>query len=268
MDKIEVLEKGYAPLMGTVVAWAEDQKAIRGLFVSGSVAQGTADAYSDLDLVAIADQDAVEDLLENAHNVIDEAESIIIEHRLRPGDIRVLSVVTDKWHRIDIAFGDTDSGILQQALMPIFDPDALYDGAPAANAPPPLVADQVIRLSKEFLRILGLFVVGLGRNDVHAGHDGANLLRNMLIELFLMEPPFRIRPGPKKLLPALTDEQQEILKTLPAIADNLAVLIAFSTAVAAVFLPRARRLTETLGGAWPIAAERATRTYLHGTIEM
>lgn len=268
MNELEVLEEGYAPLMDTIVAWAKDHKAVQGLFISGSIAQGTADVYSDLDLAAVANQDEIETLLESAHATIDEAESIIVEYRLRPGEISVLSTVTDKWHRIDIAFGDTNSGILQQVLVPVFDPDTLYGGAPAERPPAPLAADRVIGLSKEFLRILGLSVIVLGRTDVHAAHDGANLLRNIVIELFLMEPPRRARPGPKSLLPALTDEQQQVLKTLPPVADDHTAIVAFSAAIAAVFLPRARKLVEALGGAWPIAAEKATRAYLQGTIEM
>ncbi len=224
MNDIEILETGYTPLFNSIVEWAREQHAVRALFLSVSVAKGTADAFSDLDLV----------------------------------------VVTDKWHRIDLIFGEGDSGILEQALLPVFDPDALFDGAPTENEPAPVDADRVIALSTEFLRVLGLSVVVRGRKDAHSAHDGSNLLRNTLIELFLMEPEPRVRSSAKKLLPLLTGEQQEILKSLPPMADDVDILGTFNATIAAVFLARARLLTESLGGAWPVAAEEATHAYLKG----
>lgn len=248
--------------MDRIVSWAKDQEAVRGLFIAGSIAQGTADVYSDLDLVAIADRDAIEALLESACAIIDAAEPVVIEHRLGPETRRILSLVTDKWHRIDFAFGTPDSDALNQPLVPVLDPEALFKGAPEKTPPAPVAAGRVIGLATEFYRILGLSVVVRGREDPHVAHDGANILRNLLIELFLLEPPVRTRSGAKKLLPILTDEQQTILKSLPPLADDFEVLAVFNESVAGVFVPRARKLIESLGGTWPAAVEQATRTYL------
>jgi predicted nucleotidyltransferase len=259
---MDMLEIGYASLFDTIVSWARDQDAVHALLIAGSVAQGTADAFSDLDLVVVTDEGAIDSLMTEVSKLIDDAEPVIIENRLSPGRASILSVVTDKWHRIDLLFGDAGSGILQQVLMPVLDPDSLYDGAPAEKVPVPVAADRVIAISKEFLRVLGLSVVVLGRRDVHAAHDGANLMRNLLIELFLMEPPSATRSSAKKLLPVLTIEQQGILKSLPPVSDDLKVLAVFNSAITEVFLPRARRLTESIGGSWPTATEHATRAYL------
>jgi predicted nucleotidyltransferase len=264
MNEIQILDAGYAPLFNAIVAWAGEQDAIRALLISGSVAKGSADAYSDLDFVVVTHKSAIEGLMEDVHRIIDDVEPVIIENRLPPGRASVLSVVTDGWHRIDLAFGDPDSGILQQALIPVFDPDTLFDGVPDANVLAPVDADQVVALSKEFLRVLGLSAVVHGRKDAHTAHDGSNLLRNMLIELFLMEPPRRTRSSAKKTLPLLTLEQQEVLKSLPPLADNLEMLVVFDSALAEVFLLRARRLIESIGGVWPVATEQATREYLKG----
>ena len=258
-----MLEVGYAPLFKAISAWATKQEAVQALFLSGSVAQGCADAFSDLDFVVVTHQDEIETLTTEVRAVIDDNEPIIIENRLSPGPVSILSVVTDKWHRIDFVFGAFDSGVLHQTLLPVFDPDTLYKdtGTPAQSSTAAADADTVIMMSKEFLRIVGLAVVVLGRKDVHAAHDGVNLLRNILIDLFLLEPPLRTRSGAKKLLPVLTDEQQEILKSLPAVSDDMETIIAFTSAIAEVFLPRARHLVESIDGIWPVAAEQATLAY-------
>jgi len=106
----------------------------------------------------------------------------------------------------------------------VFDPDDLYGGFIAEEAPEPATADDVTRLATGFLRVLGLSAVVHGRKDLHVGHDGADLLRRSLIDLLLMEPPRRLRPGAKKLLPVLTDEQRSLLEALPPVADDLELL--------------------------------------------
>ena len=265
MVEIELLEPGYARLLQTIATWAKAHGSIEAMFVSGSVAEGTADAFSDLDLVVVMNQPNLTALMDEIRAVVDDAEPLVLDYR-RGG--HVLCLITEEWHRIDLVFGGSDSGILDQVLIPVFDPDDLYDGAVSEKAPEPATADDLIKLVTEFLRVLGLSAVVHGRKDVHVGHDGADLLRHSLIELLLMEPPRRVRPGAKKLLPVLTDEQQSVLKDLPPVADHLELLNAYNAAVASAFLPRARQLTETLGGVWPIALERATRAHLRGIVEI
>jgi len=263
MDAIETLEPwGYKQIADAVESWAKDDAEIRAMFVGGSIAQGTSDRFSDLDLVLVAPASAFERLTGEVRDRIEGMWPVIIENRLRPGDLAILSVVTDQWHRVDVAFGDMESDILRQRLVTVFDPEELYQGPPEEVAPPPVTPAHVITLAKDFLRILGLAVVVNGRNDVHAAHDGANLLRTLLIELLLMEPPRRLRPGPKTLLPVLSDEQHGILRSLPPVADDLALLDVFNEATAKAFLPRARVLVESLGGQWPVEVEEATRAYL------
>ena len=265
MLAIDLLEPGYARLLRIIADWAEAHDSIQAMFVSGSVAEGTADAFSDLDLVVVVNQSNLMALLDEVRAVINDAQPVVLDYRR---GVDVLCLITEDWHRIDLLFAGSDSGVLDRVLIPVFDPDDLYDGAAREETLEPATADDVIKLAMEFLRVLGLSVVVHGRKDVHVGHDGADLLRHSLVELLLMEPPRQARPSAKKLLPVLTDEQQSLLIDLPPVADHLELLNAYNAAVASVFLPRARELTEALGGVWPIALERATRTHLRGTIEM
>ncbi|MBQ74804.1 MAG: hypothetical protein CMQ20_07240 [Gammaproteobacteria bacterium] len=269
MVDINVLEAGYARLFHTLVDWGRTQDSVQAMYVSGSLAKGTADAYSDLDLVIVVLETEVNTLLDDVLEVIGTVEPVVLEYRLHPLEgICVLSIVTDKWHRLDLVFGGSDSGILNQLLIPVFDPERLWDGTFSEEDPSPVSSDEVIKLATEFLRVLGLSSVVNGRGDVHVGHEGANLLRNMLIELLLMEPPRRTRPSAKKLLPILNDEQTAVLRGLPPVADDLEILNTFSTSLACIFLPRARKLIESLGGVWPAELEDATRAYLSGTLEI
>ena len=252
-EAIDVLEPGYRPLFVALLQWAESDPAIRGLFLTGSIAEGTADRFSDLDLLAIAPTPG----LAAAEQAISSVEAPLIVHRLPPGDDAfILSVVTNAWHRVDIAFAPAPGA----GAIPVYNPDGLIAPPPATAhfAPTP---DDVLAIVTEFFRLYGLSVVVLGRGDVHAAHDGANLMRTLLINLLLAEIP-AARPGPKKLRPALSDEQQRVLRSLPALQDNTQALLNFNRAIDATFVPRARTLLTSLGGTWPTEVENATREYL------
>ncbi len=268
MTDITQLDPGYMPIFEAFETWGQAHGSIQAMYVSGSLAKGDADVFSDLDLVVITPIEDIDVLVEKALDVISEIEPVVLENQLKPiPGICVLSTITDQWHRVDVAFGSAESGILYQQLVPVFDPDGLYKGAPPETEPSPASADEVVSLVTEFLRVLGLSVVVNGRGDAHVAHDGANLLRNMLIELFLMEPPRSLRPGAKKLLPVLSEEQQAILRDLPPLADNFELLNAFNQTIAAVFIARARVLVSSVEAEWPEELEAATRTYLKDTIE-
>ena len=270
MNKFDLPDRSYDDLFDAIKGWVEGQDRAESLFFSGSIANGDADEFSDLDFVIIAeDLDFYPTLLKEARTVIDHIETVVLENRLHPiASISILSLITEKWHRVDLAFGSSTSGILSQCLVPILDPKKLWVEAIAEQVPPPATGEEVTSLVNEFLRVLGLSVVVTGRADVHVGHDGATLLRNMLIELMLMEPPRRLRPGAKKILPVLNEEQQAVLVGLPTIADDVNLIHNFSEAVAAVFFQRARALVASLGSVWPTEFEAATRLYLRGTIDI
>ncbi|MDH3643466.1 MAG: nucleotidyltransferase domain-containing protein [Gammaproteobacteria bacterium] len=253
-DTIKVLDPGYQTLYAAVLAWAEVCPEVRALFVSGSLAEGTADRFSDLDLLAIADTPRVDEV----EKVIAGVEQPIIAYRLPPGENPfVLSVVTNAWHRVDVAFSSTPV----PGAVPVYDPEGLDAGPAQPVVPPRPTAEQVRGIVIEFFRVYGLSVVVLGRGDVHAAHEGANLMREHLVNMLLLETPIA-RPGLKKLLPALTEEQQSILRSLPPLQDNEQVLRAFNEAIDSVFVERARTLLKSLGGSWPRNVEGATRAYL------
>ena len=270
MDKFELPDRSYNDLFEAIADWAREQNRVEAMFFSGSIAKGNADEFSDLDLVVVAeDPDFYPNLIEEVRMVIDRIETVVLENPHLPiMGISILSLITAKWHRVDLAFGSSKSGILSQRLVPILDPKKHWEESTLELEPPPASGEEITSLVNEFLRVLGLSVVVTGRGDVHVAHDGANLLRNMLIELMLMEPPRRLRPSAKKLLPVLDDDQQAALVGLPPIADDVNAINNFTAAVTAVFFQRARALVASLGCTWPTEFEAATRLYLRGTIDI
>lgn len=261
------LDPRYIPVIDAFTDWSKDHSKIQASFISGSTAQGTADHFSDLDFTIIAVEDDVERLLEDGEALIEEIEPVVLRRKLAYPRAIVLSMVTENWLRVDMLIADAGSGVLSQPLIPIYDPIGLL--SPHEETPVPEADAETLQHDiEEFFRMLGLAVVGMGRNEVHSSHDGVNIQREALIRLFLMEPPATRRPSAKKLLPVLTVEQQDLLKSIPPISDNRASLIEANAAISRIYLARARKLCADVGGTWPEALESATAKYLSTNAEL
>jgi len=222
---------------------------IDGLWLSGSLGQGGGDDYSDVDVIArVGDPPASRIGREYAERA-DEIVPVVLVNLLF-GD-RVLNVVTRTWERFDILFLEPPELQMHDSarLTQIFN-----RGSP----------ETILKIVNEFLRVLGLFPVAVGRGEWLLAQAGMELLRRLTIDLMLEENrlPTADRGGALHLNTLLTTEQRQALEGLPAVSADRDSAFAGNRAVAALFLPRARRLTAEVGAAWPDAFEAATRDQL------
>ena len=236
---------------------------VEAAWLSGSLGRDKGDAFSDVDvLVLVADGRLSDVVARYARNVSAIAEPVLV-NPLFGG--RVLNVVTADWRRFDLSFveGGDLSRFDASALSTLFNTSGREpprQDQPPYQTPP----KQLLKLVNEFLRVLGLLVVGSGRKEYVLGLSGVDLLRQMTFELMLEENGVRPadRGGALHRWPLLTPEQQDQLGSLaPVVADHAGILAA-NAALAATFLPRARQLARRIGMVWPEAFETATRRHL------
>jgi hypothetical protein len=123
---------------------------------------------------------------------------------------------------------------------------------------------QLLAMVREFLRVIGLTPVAMGREEYELALTGIDLLRRLTFDLMLEENSISpaMRGGALHRNPMLTAEQRADLSTLPAIAADRASIVAGTTAFARLFLPRARRLAAEIDMDWPTDFEDATRRHL------
>jgi len=236
---------------------------IDGLWLSGSLGQGGGDDYSDVDVIArVGDPPASRIGREYAERA-DEIVPVVLVNLLF-GD-RVLNVVTRTWERFDILFLEPPELQMHDSarLTQIFNR--------GASGPPMQVRidyqpspETILKIVNEFLRVLGLFPVAVGRGEWLLAQAGMELLRRLTIDLMLEENRLSTadRGGALHLNTLLTTEQRQALEGLPAVTADRDSAFAGNRAVAALFLPRARRLAAEVGAAWPDAFEAATRDQL------
>ncbi len=236
---------------------------IEAAWLGGSLGRGVGDAFSDVDVVALVTQrPATEVGLRYVRDVASIAEPVLA-NPLFGG--RVLNVVTRDWRRFDISFVEPgELGRFDAAhLLTLFNKG---DHAPPRKVTEPYRASPqtVLGLVNEFFRVLGLSVVAMGREEYLLGLRGVDILRQLTLDLMLEENdvgPVE-RGGALRRNPLLDQDQRLELNALAPVAGDRQGILAASVELAGIFLPRARRLGERTGMAWPSDFEAATRRHL------
>lgn len=258
MDQQQLIEAVKAPM---------DIEAVRGLFLAGSYGRGTADEWSDVDLIAIVADGQERMVADHWRAVLQQITPIVFWNEL-PRGVIVLNAISEEWLRCDLTIATSkDFGRrARNTVKPLIDRDGVYDALPDALPPKEPDAGTVRYLIHEFIRMLGLMPVGVGRGEYVTMAVGVGMLRGHL-EALLMQDVTLPDPGgilhQSKLLPP---EQMRLLASLPYPRPEREALIEANFAIAREFMPRARAMAERLDITWPDEFEAATRRRLALTL--
>ena len=249
-------------LLQAVVDAAQADVRVTGLFLSGSLATGHADAYSDLDLVLAAAPEAHPAFVDQARAWVAALANLVLWDRPYPA-WPLFNAVTAEWLRLDITVTIPERLTGSKAtLKPLIDPQGLYDALPDRLPARDVDPGKVRALTEEFLRISGMAPIALGREEYVVGVTGAGLLRGLLIELLIEEQALPQPPGALHLSRLLSPEDMAMLAALPPATATQEGVLAANLACATVFLPRARALAACAGAVWPSDLEAAARARL------
>ncbi|RYE60614.1 MAG: nucleotidyltransferase domain-containing protein [Hyphomicrobiales bacterium] len=240
-----------------------DDGAVRGLFLSGSFGRGTADEWSDVDLLAVVGRDDQRAVADRWKEALGRLTPIVYWNEIDRGGM-LINAVSEDWLRCDLYMVEPGNigHRAKNTVVLLIDRDGIFDVLPDAlplKSPNPHALRYQIN---EFLRVLGLTPVAFGRGEYLTAVMGNGLLRGLLTELFMQDVTDPDTGGILHMSKLLPTEQIELMSDLPFPRARPEELIAANLAVAQVFMPRARALAEQLGVEWPEAFEAATRRVL------
>ncbi|SHF40108.1 nucleotidyltransferase domain-containing protein [Devosia limi] len=232
---------------------------VRALYLSGSFGYGLADRYSDIDLLIVTEDGPSDEIAALCRRAISAAGDIVLwwDRSVRP---TLINAITDDWLRVDVEMATSTqlAGRPQNALKVIFDHDGLYDTLPDQVAPPRPDPKFFRWQVEEFIRILGLMPLALGRQEYVIGLTGVFMLRAALIDLLIAEAALPHRGGMLHLNRQITAAQKTLLASMPALEPKAEAVQHAQLAYAAAFLPRARVMARNIGAEWPERFEAAT----------
>lgn len=236
---------------------------LEGLFLVGSFGRNSADQWSDVDFLGLAPAAHHDAVIAWWRHWLDAQESLIyFKVHQRGGTLA--NAITSSWLRVDIHL--PADGLLgsraQDGIKALYDPHNLCADLPGTlpdhQPDPQRIEDMLL----EFIRILGLTPVTLGRREYVTMVMGTGLLRDILIQLMQEELPLTDRGGILHLNTLLPQSDIAMLEALPYPRAEQASLIEAQLALARAFFPRARQMADRLGIACPAAFETSARQHL------
>jgi hypothetical protein len=228
---------------------------VRGLWLTGSLGTGTDDEFSDVDMFVAVAEDALPGYLDGWPSVAERYDPLLA--RQLPG-APVFNHVLPDWVRWDVVVGtagdvrNMDPGQVTE----VFNLDGLVPSSPSHRGADPEV---VREMTEEFLRVLGLLPVVLGRGELVTAVSGAGLLRQLLTTLLRYRVEGDRLSGALHLSRVLPAAELAALEALPPVYAERGGVVRLHLACAGMFLPVAREL---LGEAYPFRLEEACWEHL------
>ncbi len=258
------------PALATRIAEAlRDHPTVRALFLGGSHGNGLSDAYSDLDLVLVSEGGGSDELAALLKQAIAQTGQIVM-WRDRTVTPVLINAITAPANRIDVLmYTPADvKGYAQDRLQTLFDHDDILASLPKTTLHCASDPKRMAYQFEEFIRILGLLPLAIGREEYINGVAGIFHLRNLLVELLIAETNASNRGGALQLNRLLTEEQRDLLISLPPpIATREGVIRAHKT-YAAAYLHRARAYANQNAITWPEQFEDAILTYVGEALDI
>lgn len=252
-DALAALPPGYHALFDRVLAATRDDQRIRGLWLSGSLARGTADPGSDLDLVlAVADDDFA-GFVAGWRDWLAGIAPILVADQV-PRTELIFYALTESMHRLD-GVVEPVSRVPESShrtRVPVIDRDGLNAlvPEPAPGRPPDPV--KITAIVTEFWRQQAILPAMLdGRNDLLCAMVGMQHATTMLYDVFVEAnqplPPMGVKQYSSRLNP----DQRGVLLALPAAGPDRAELVRASRAVRVAMSTAGRAAAVRAGAVYP-----------------
>ena len=263
------LPEPYHRLYATVRATCEPDNRIRGLWLSGSLARGVADAGSDLDLLVALADDAYDEFVRDWRSWLDAVTPTLLTKQI-PGQILIFTALTPEMCRVDGVF-ERVSQLPESRFrtrIPIIDRDGLDDLIPPLVDGPGPDPDKIAHIISEFWRIQAIFPFMINqRKDLLVARSGVDVSAQMLYDLFVETnqplPPM----GVKQFSSRLTDEQRPVLEAIPPYGADRDSLIIADLWVCDAMATHGRAAAERVGADYPTKLATAVREFLNRSVE-
>lgn len=237
----DVVDQRYRALFRRCQEVLGDDPRVRAVELSGSLAEGTADEWSDLDLKVIATADGFASFLAEWATWLGLITPTVFARR--PIAPFIINTLTAEGLTLDI--------VVYSGEEPLAPPSpARYVVGLLSSAQFDDIGDAFEYAVEEELRGLAGPFITLVKRGEHVRHlTGVSHLIGLLNTVFLAESG--VPPLSKQWNRALTPEQRDAVAALPAVAATEEGVVAFGLAIGRLLVTRARPLYPRYGRTWP-----------------
>ncbi len=268
-DPLAPLPAAYRVQLTGLLGRAAGDARIRAVWLSGSLARGTADAGSDLDLIITVTDDALPAIRSRWREWWDGLIETV-SSRVLDGAGLVIVGLTEDLCRVDAVVEAVSSPVAaDRPRAVVLDHDGLAAVLPAP-APPRLSSmdpDEMAAGIGEFWRILAIAPAMIdGRGDLLCAHLGTQLAWRHLVDLLVAAHGPHPVTGAKYVESRLPGPVAATLRTLPPIVAERPALITASLALAETMSTLGRTAARRCGAAYPDRLDHAVTAGLHALV--
>ncbi len=267
---LAALPASYRPLFDRLLSVCEHDDRIRALWLSGSLAKGTADGGSDLDVIVAVRDDDYEDFAAHWRQWLAAITPTLLAREL-PFARGCFYSTTTGCERLDV-ISEPASELPRSRhryRRVIFDRDGLTAAVPAPDPSPGPDLGRLRWIVEEFFRIEAItpFMLNQRRDYlvVVAGvQDLQRMLYNVFVECNQPQPPM----GVKQWSARLTAAQREILTALPVARPERDSIVAALRAVIAAMRTAGRAAVTACGGSWPSELDDGVQRFVEQNLPL
>jgi hypothetical protein len=257
MGGLEAVDVRYRDLFGRATAVLDPDPRVVRVEVTGSVAAGTADRWSDLDLVVVTERADHEAFLADWPAWLGSITPTVFART--PIAPFVINSITHDGLTLDVSVWPGE--------VPTFEPPAQYVVGALSGQRFDEIGPALEYAVEEQLRgLVGPFI-SLVRREEHLRHlAGVPHLLGLLTTVFLAEtgaPP----PG-KHWNRTFTAEQRQAVGALPPVSATREGIVAFGLGLAELLVARARPLYPAFDLVWPDALATVAADRIRSELEI
>jgi hypothetical protein len=255
MGGIEAIDPRYGPLLERAREVLGADGRVRSVGVGGSVAAGTADRWSDLDLAIATDPEHHDDFISEWPAWLGQITPTVFART--PIAPFIVNTITEDGLTVDF--------VIRTGQAPVFRPPTGYTVGMISSTRFEDIRDALEYAVAEQLRGLAGPFVSLIKRGEHLKHlTGVPHVLGLLTTVFLAETG---QAPPAKLWnPAYTDEQLGAVARLPSVRATADDLTAFGLGVAKLIVERSRPLFQEHDLVWPAGLARVAAARLHDNL--
>jgi hypothetical protein len=265
---LAALVPSYRPIFDRLLMVCEGDERIRALWLSGSLAKGTADGGSDLDvLLAIRDGD-FEEFAACWREWLATVTPTLLARELPSARGSFYSTTTG-CERLDVVCEPVSNlpASPHRCRRVVFDRDGLDAAVPAPERAPGPDPGRLRWMVEEFFRIAAIAPFMLNqRRDHLVVVQGVQDLQRMLYQVFVEcnqpQPPMGIKQWSARLTPG----QQQILIALPVAAPGRDSLVVALRVVVNAMRTDGRAAVTACGCSWPADLDNGVQRFVDRTL--
>lgn len=261
---LAVLPPSYRPIFDRLLAVCESDERIRALWLSGSLAKGTADGGSDLDTMLAIRDDDFDEFAARWREWLATITPVLLAREL-PFARGSFYCTTTGCERLDVICEPAGkvAASRHRYRRVVFDRDGLDAAVPAPEAIPGPDPERLRSLVEEFFRIEAIAPFMLNqRRDYLVVVNGVQSMQRMLYDVFVQcnqpQPPMGIKQWSARLTP----EQRQIMTALPVAAPERGSIIAALRAVGHAMRTAGRAAVTRSGCDWPVDLDNGVQRFI------